>query len=207
MRSPLLIAAAILFGISCYFYVGAQAMRARLLTLDRQQASQFKSGDEVRVVGVIDGDELSVQKRNGQRTVVRLLGVKTFSKSGNDIQYGRYAKLSSEYLAAHAVGKWAKVTVGKTAMDKRGRLLAFLDLTRGASDTGVAITDLGQALIMRGFAVVFTKYPFAREQAYLQSETKAIKEKQGLWANEIMTGRVNAFRVMWDEFRQEQESK
>ena len=63
-------------------------------------------------------------------------------------------------------GKW----------DKYARLLAYLDLPDGR--------DFGLLMIQEGLARAYPKYPFSRQQAYLEAEEIAQQNKVGLWVGQ-----------------------
>ena len=95
-----------------------------------------------------------------------------------------------------------KLRLGRTRVDDRQRLLAYLEWGEGNVST-----DVGQDLVSRGFSLVYTAYPFNREQAYLKAEDVALTEKRGLWANAAMVSRIRGLQAIWAEKREEGASK
>ena len=78
--------------------------------------------------------------------------------------------------------------------DKAGRLLAYLK----ANDV-----DVGQALVEQGHALVYTRYPFSREEAYLGVEAVARTRGEGLWSNPKASIRAEALKATWEAQRKD----
>ena len=198
-KDPLLVLAACLLGASVYFSLGVERMKAAITHTD---ASAFADGDEVKIIAVIDGDELSVRSQTGQTTVVRLLGIKSFHRTSYDRLFGQYGRQSFDHLTSRWLNRTVKLRLGRTRVDDRQRLLAYLEWGEGNVST-----DVGQDLVSRGFSLVYTAYPFNREQPYLKAEDVALTEKRGLWANAAMVSRIRGLQAIWAEKREEGASK
>ena len=85
------------WGASVYFSLGVERMKAAITHTD---ASAFADGDEVKIIAVIDGDELSVRSQTGRTTVVRLLGIKSFHRTSYDRLFGQYGRQSFDHLTS-----------------------------------------------------------------------------------------------------------
>jgi endonuclease YncB( thermonuclease family) len=117
-----------------------------------------------RVVGVTDGDTLTVV-RSHHRETVRLQGVDAPEKRQ---AYGERAKRFTADLAFDRT-----VTVRATGRDRNGRLLGEVVLPDGRS--------LNQELVRAGYAWWFRKYSRDGRLARLEEEARA--GRRGLWAD------------------------
>jgi micrococcal nuclease len=118
-----------------------------------------------KVVGISDGDTLTVLAAGNRQVKIRLHGVDA-PETGQD--FGARAKQAASELA---FGK--QVTVREMDRDRYGRTVAEVILPDGKS--------LGRELVRAGFAWHFVKYaPADRELAALEAEAKAAK--RGLWS-------------------------
>ena len=117
-----------------------------------------------RVVGVTDGDTISVL-RQGRAATVRLVGIDAPEKGQ---AYGQRAK---QFAASLAFGE--TVTVRVSGHDRYGRLLGEVILSDGRS--------LNQELVRDGYAWWFRKYSHDLTLAHLEEEARA--GRRGLWAD------------------------
>jgi micrococcal nuclease len=117
-----------------------------------------------RVVGVTDGDTLTVL-RDGRAATVRLVGIDAPEKGQ---AFGQRAK---QFAAGQAFGK--TVTVRVAGHDRYGRLLGDVALPDGRS--------LNQELVRAGFAWWFRKY--SRDSRLGRLEDEAREGRRGLWAD------------------------
>jgi endonuclease YncB( thermonuclease family) len=120
-----------------------------------------------RVVGVADGDTLTILV--DQRTaVIRLDGIDAPEKGQ---PFGQAAKRT---LSDLAFDRTATATCHKVDRYQRRVCAVTVD-----------DRDVGEELILRGHAWVFTRYahelPTARRSAYEQAERRARDERSGLW--------------------------
>jgi endonuclease YncB( thermonuclease family) len=200
-KSPLMPVSVILLACSTYFFIGAQKIIAKRATT---ALAYFKDGSRVTVMGPHDGDEIEIRDKEGHQAIVRLLGIKAFAKSAKNARLDEVTKASMQYMATYAEGKEATIRVRGKPTKGRSLLLAYVELD-GVGEGETA--DLGLRLVERGYAVVFTRYPFERENSYRVVERKALEEKRGLWADEGMKRRVTEARVTWSRTRAEAEVK
>jgi endonuclease YncB( thermonuclease family) len=175
-----------LFLLSIFFTVRVEQHRA-LLAKARLQG-RVEDGAKVHITGVVDGDEVTVQKQEGEPFVVRILGIKSFDTNARlqgTAEYGeRAVAVLKEQLNQEVVLRFSTF---KT--DKAGRVLAYLE---------IAGKDLGAILVERGWALTYTRYPFERMEGYLQKEEKAIKAKRGLWGSPRASQRARAMKLTWE---------
>lgn len=118
-----------------------------------------------KVVAVIDGDSLTLQRPDETKITVRLEGI--------DAPEGKqaYGEKSKEALAALVLSK--DVTVRKTGQDKGGRTLGIV-LAGGE--------DINLQLVESGSAWHFKKY--SKDKLLAEAEERARAGKKGLWAGE-----------------------
>lgn len=117
-----------------------------------------------RVVGISDGDTLTVQTDGGRWVRVRLAGI---DAPEHDQPYGTAATRS---LAALALNR--TVRVRKVAEDDYGRVV------------GVVVAggrDLDAEQVRRGMAWVYRQYARSRRLYALEAEAK--RARRGLWAD------------------------
>jgi micrococcal nuclease len=118
-----------------------------------------------RVVGISDGDTLTVLKADKTQAKIRLNGIDA-PESGQD--FGSRAKQAASELS---FGK--EVTIHPTDTDRYGRTVADVILPDGKS--------LNRELVGRGMAWWYRQYaPADKELERLETEAKAAK--RGLWA-------------------------
>jgi micrococcal nuclease len=141
-----------------------------------------------RAVHVIDGDTLVVMFTDGGQETVRILGVDTpeLSASRNDpgsfegvsdtLLLASWGEAASSALRLEVEGRDVLVTTDRAAgeRDRYGRLLAYLT----TSDE----TDIGELLLSRGLARVYTPESFARKEAYLGMQRTAVQKRIGIWS-------------------------
>ena len=118
-----------------------------------------------RVVGVTDGDTLTVL-RAGHAATVRLQGVDAPEKRQ---AYGDRARRFVADLAFDQT-----VSVRTTGRDRNGRLLGEVVLPDGRS--------LNQELVRAGYAWWFRKY--SRDVRLARLEDEARQDRRGLWADD-----------------------
>ena len=116
-----------------------------------------------QVVGVHDGDTLTLRVVGNQPVKVRLAGL---DAPELDQTYGQKAKRA---LSALAFGKEARVESPES--DKYGRTLGTVF---------VGAVNVNAELVKRGAAWVYRAYPFPPELEALETQARAAK--RGLWA-------------------------
>jgi len=160
---------------------------------DKDKPAEIASGDEVRVVDVVKGDEVVVEK-DGRRAKIRLLGVHAYDAVIEDSELQNFAAQSTSQLRAAVVGQIVTVTLGKRTKDTHGRYLGYL--AQGQR-------DINRFLIEAGLGVVYTEYPFAREAPYMKAEQSARMGRTGVWGSDRSTKVSKGLRKQWAEYRQE----
>jgi len=125
----------------------------------------FAADYPARVVGITDGDTLTVLKADRTQVKIRLAGIDA-PETGQD--FGSRAKQAASEMA---FGK--DVTIRPTDMDRYGRTVAEVILPDGAS--------LNREMVARGMSWWYSRYaPSDRELAALEAEARAAH--CGLWS-------------------------
>jgi micrococcal nuclease len=141
-----------------------------------------------QAVRVIDGDTLRVAFPDGTQETVRIVGVDTpeVTPGGNDPDsftgitdpwfLSAWGEEASASLRREVEGREVTVTTDRSAgeRDRYGRLLAYLHAADG--------TDIGELLLSRGLARVYTAESFARKEQYLAVEKEAMRKRIGVWS-------------------------
>lgn len=191
VRHSMLMVSGLLLLCSAFFFVRVEAFRR---TIKSVETVSFKPGDRVNVHTVIDGDEVAVTGPRGGRTVVRLLGIKSFDPTRNDPLLSQAGQQAVNRLRALSEGKVMRLAFDKLTVDESGRTLAYL---HRVDDNA----DIGELLIREGVVLVYTEYAFSREPEYLTAERATAKAGRGLWANDEVKARARALKALWDERR------
>ena len=132
-----------------------------LLLVSSASAAEYPA----RVVGVTDGDTLTVLTAQKTRVKIRLAGIDA-PESGQD--FGTRAKQAASEMA---FGK--SVTIIKRDRDRYGRTVTDVWLPDGRS--------LNREMVRNGLAWWYRKYA-ANDQALARLEAEAWQAKRGLWS-------------------------
>jgi len=148
------------FDVTCLF----------LLAASLALGQQFKTFSG-KVVGVIDGDTISVM-RDGKAAKVRLHGIDCPESSQ---AFGQRAK---QFASDYCFGKIVRVRSRSTGIDKYGRLLGEVFTSEKLS--------LNHALVQAGLAWWYRQYaPKDRELEALEKQARAAE--RGLWSEKEPT--------------------
>lgn len=183
---------AILAASTLYFVTSVEERRAALRA---SHVVEVESGSEVRLVRVMDADEVSVLTPDGEAFVVRLLGIKGFSTTANEPGVSGLGQEAMTSLERALSDKQIRLVYDELKLDSSGRVLAYLE---------VEAQDVGRLLVERGHVVTYTRYPFSREGAYQGAEAEARSERLGLWGNEKAVERVQGWQAAWQAARAEE---
>ncbi|MCH1420140.1 thermonuclease family protein [bacterium] len=171
-----------------------EAERIRLITKPNNPDA-FGDGDIVRVIDVIDGDEVLIEK-DGTQTNLRILGIKSFNSTLSDPTVTEYGRICLQYLQSTTKNQKAKIKIPTKRVGGEGRLLGTLFL---ADQSGQYRFDLGEDLISKGYSMVYSRYDFDLMIKYLKVENQTKLEKKGFWGNETISNRVIAMKKIWEE--------
>ncbi len=179
-----------LFGFSAWFTTSVELRRAALTT-KRNQKLELKSGEELKMVKVIDGDEVSMQ-RGPDVFIVRLLGVKCFDAKVVEPGISEFGA-ACESAVRRELSTDRKITLefeGDLLRDKAGRVLAYLKAGE---------RDIGERLVDQGHALVYTKYPFSRMPLYLGAQDRANSRALGIWSSKKAKERALSLQATWGQ--------
>lgn len=135
-----------------------------------------------KVVGVTDGDTITVLTESNFRRKVRLASIDA-PESGQ--AFGKAAKQElSKLLCGAPVGKRAcdgkQVHVTEDDVDRYGRLIGIVT---------VGDTNANKHMVASGLAWVYVKYlpPNHRDDSFLLWQAYAKQERRGLWIDDAPT--------------------
>lgn len=123
-----------------------------------------------RVVGIQDGDTLTLLDGNRREQRIRLAGIDAPEARQ------RYGQAARRALSTEAFGKEASANCPKT--DKYGRKVCVV--TVGGRDVGLALVEAGAAWHFKAFAK--EQSPSDRGR-YARAEEAARRRQAGLWAD------------------------
>lgn len=178
-----------LLACALFFTVSVEMRRGQWN--DKDPELVVASGEAVKVIQIIDGDEVSVQ-RGDDVFVIRLLGIKCFSSKVNEPGISQIGAACEAALGRMAAGQSGTVEFDEFKKDKAKRLLAYLHIGE---------RDVGEALVRQGVAMVYTRYAFSREAKYLAAEEAARTRARGLWGQPQPTDRAKALKAEWKSSR------
>jgi endonuclease YncB( thermonuclease family) len=151
-------------------------------------AGKLENGDLVRLVTVIDGDTVVVEKAGLDNVTVRILGIKAFeSKIEHDV-VAAFGRAAEEALRRIGEGGALRVLLNNPPKDDRGRTLATLF----SGDQ-----DLGLRVVSEGLVLVYTVYPFPAMTLYLNAQEQARAANRGLWADNDARARAEGLMREW----------
>jgi len=186
---------AVLACASAYFYQGTREIRAKTRYSNPEE---FSDRDRVTILEIIDGEDVLIRNEKGAKTRLRILGIDTFSPTLSDPLLSEYGKICVQHLKARVKGKEALLSVPEKRIGHTGRLLGYLSME---DPSGGGAIDIGEDLVRKGYALVYTRYGFARMDAYLAVEAEAREAKAGFWSDPNVAARAAAQKLLWEEER------
>lgn len=155
----------------------------------------LQNGDLVTVVSVVKGDEISV-KKGGTTFPLRMLGIDAFRKLVMNPAMTQTNKQANLHLEKLVLNKDVKITFDTPIKDDRGRYLAYVEHNG---------QDINLHMVQQGFVLVYAKFAFARERAYLKAAEQAAKESKNLWANPRLVNLARERQRVWAGERKKRE--
>lgn len=147
-------------------------------TLPGLPPAEAPQGDPYRLVRVVDGDTIRVNRGDGDVTV-RIIGADTpeTKHPRKPVEcFGLEATAATERILG-AGPVYLVTDATQDTRDRYGRMIAYVHAADG--------TDLAHALIAGGYAHEYTyRDPYQRQRAYQAAETLAEREQRGLWADD-----------------------
>ncbi len=135
-------------------------------------------GKTFTVVYTVDGDTIDINIPDDQydHTRIRLWGIDTPETKAPNQPVGYFGPEASEFTKQMTRGKRVKIYISeKQTRDKYDRLLAYVQFEDGSF--------LNELLLSDGFAYADRRFKHQYYNKYLQLESAARRDKNGLWAN------------------------
>ena len=188
----------VFWGTVIFLFVtaGVMAVRAeldfvRMLGIDDTQLAEIVEGDPIKIVFILNGDEIVVQK-DGRRARLRMLGIRSFDPVVNEREITAFGDASVSFLEEWVLNKIVHVHFDAPIRDEHGRYLGYIQLEN---------IDINRRMVTEGIAMVYTEYLTEREQEYLIAEVPARRTKRGVWGGHKATARITALRREWANLR------
>jgi endonuclease YncB( thermonuclease family) len=155
----------------------------------------FQETDMVTITDLIDSDEVEVQNRYKQRTILRLLGVRAFDANSSDNRIAYFGQLAFIHLGENVLGKTARLETRHLKADKKGRLLGHLFLE---GDDGAYSLDVGRDLLSSGIVIQYPLHDIGdRESDYANAQAEAQDAAREIWGDDRAKEHVGALKDGW----------
>lgn len=145
---------------------------------------------EVEVIEVIDGDTLKIRFSDGKEEKIRLIWV--------DTPETKHPKKVVEFFGIEAYNftksqlekkkVWLEIEK-ENYRDKYWRLLGYIRFSQNE-------TSFNEILIEKWYARAYLFFPFKYADTFEKAQSKAKKEKVGMWAD---TELIKELKVIWEE--------
>lgn len=155
--------------------IGVLSATLVALTLALPLAAASAEAVQVVAVEVHDGDTIRATLPDGQKVVVRLIGVDAPEIDG-PYRQAEFGGAAATAFARRLIGS-GPVTLERDPAgddrDKYDRLLRYLRLPDGR--------DAGSEIIAAGYARAYRKFSYTRKESYQELEKQAKRAERGLW--------------------------
>ena len=158
-----------------------------------EKFAEIKDGDVVKVLLILNGDEVLVEK-DGGRAKIRMLAIRSFDPVVNEREITTYGHATVAFLEHWILNRQVKVHFDEPIMDNRGRYLAYLERDN---------IDVNERMVEEGIAFIYTEFKTAREGHYLSQERLARNAGRGVWGGKKAVLRIEALRHEWASMRRE----
>lgn len=139
----------------------------------------YQDKERVFVDSVYDGDTFNI-KLYGESEKIRLLGIET-----PEVKQGKKNSClgveTRDYVES-LIGQKEVIMIRDAKQKNRG---SFGRLLRYVDHLGV---DLGEDLLSKGYAQVYTKADFTKKEKYLDYEKEAQEKELGIWGDQCEQG-------------------
>ncbi len=177
------------------FAIGALRHRAKQQGIGPGEVAEIADGETVKVVLILNGDELLVEK-DKRRARVRMLGIRSFDPVVNEKAITGFGQGAVRFLETRLLNNDVTMHFDKPIKDVRGRYLAYVH---------IGDVDIGRRMISKGVSFVYTEYKTLREQDYLIQEISARREPSGVWTSPKAAKRMLGLRHEWSNARQQRD--
>jgi micrococcal nuclease len=127
------------------------------------------------VIAVYDGDTVKLRSDTGLERRVRLIGIDTPEIDDAAANTPLEALLAKRFTFHYLFRKSVKLSFDRELQDKYGRLLAYV-----WTDEGL----FNEFILKEGFARVFLKFPFGRQEKFIRIQKEAQRQGRGFWRKE-----------------------
>jgi endonuclease YncB( thermonuclease family) len=174
-------------GLATAFAVRAELDQRELLGIVPDKIAEVAPGDRVRVVLVLNGDEILIE-HNGRRARLRMLGIRSFDPVVSEREITAFGDASVQFLKEWILNKEVEPLFDVPIMDAHNRYLAYISLN------GV---DINKRMVEEGISMVYTEFKTTREQEYLAAELNARTSRRGIWGGSKAHRRIDDWRRDW----------
>ena len=153
-------------------------------------------GKTFNCIHVVDGDTLDIDAPDGMKasTRIRLWGVDTPETVKPNTPPMYFGHEASAYVKSRVQGKPVRIALAPSkTRDKYDRLLAYVYPAGGDS-------MLNEDIIANGYGYADSRFPHVWKERFSQLETRARKNKLGLWAS-VTIGQMPDWRQRTEEHR------
>ncbi len=151
----------------------------------------IETGDTVKVVLVLNGDELVVEKGDN-RARVRMLGIHSFDPVVNEREITAFGDASVRFLRHWILNHNVRMVFDAPIQDSHGRYLAYIF----SGDM-----DINRRMVSEGLSMVYTEFPTQKERDYLNAEMTPRAKGVGLWGGHKARTRIIGLRRGWSKKR------
>ncbi|MFT5130906.1 MAG: endonuclease YncB(thermonuclease family) [Rhodothermales bacterium] len=155
----------------------------------------FQESETVTIIDIIDSDELIIQNRYKQRTILRLLGVRAFDANSSDNRIAYFGQLAYIYLGENVLGKTVRLETLHLKADKKSRLLGHLFLE---GNDGAYSVDIGRQMLEDGIAIVYPLHEIGDRRADYENVQVAAKgAEREIWSDPRAQEHVMTLADIW----------
>lgn len=181
-----------LLGAAAVLAAKANSDLGALIGVHARDLAEIADGEKARVVLILNGDELVVEKDN-RRAKVRMLGIKSFDPVVNEREITAYGDASVRFLSQWILDKEVALKFDEPVKDEHGRYLAYVYLDD---------IEINRRMIAEGVSMAYTQFATARERDYLMAELQPRKTRVGIWGGRKASARILGLRRQWYNSRE-----
>lgn len=160
-------------GFVVFCFIAWREKWPQSLWQNRPQSAKIEPGF-YRVTHVYDGDTILVDM-DSVLEKVRFIGVDTPETHDPDVAEQCYGAEATKFTTDQLLNKSVRLESDLTNSnrDRYERLLRYVYAENGEL--------MNKALIKQGFGFAYTRFPFLKKGEFLNAETEARDQNQGLW--------------------------
>jgi endonuclease YncB( thermonuclease family) len=193
--------------ISSHTQLG-QVANLETINLGKALGENAVSGDFAKVIKVVDGDTITIQKDiydSNSKVTLRLIGMNTPETVDPRKKVQCFGKEATKKAKEMLLGKMVRVEYDKTqsSKDKYGRDLAYIyvpEQQTNSVDEGVYTSEtkskeilFNKFMIKSGYAFEYTyDKPYAYQSEFKEAEKYAKQKNLGLWSPGTCDGRLQS---------------